>query len=528
MTIRCSLFMCAALCASAMGQAVYHTAPDWVSSDTPVSTGGALVDLDRDGWLDFVVSNGNDMAQQHIAVYYNRGDGTFPSTPDWQSADSVYNGHLDVADVNSDGWPDVAVATLGSGGTQTGPIARLYQNNNGTLTSTPVWSAPINGNAFGVAFGDMNLDGRPDLAVGTGWAYSPQASYRNYVYRNVNGALETTAGWVSSDSYHYQGMVWVSAYDNGRLDLVGVASRTYTRMYKNLGTLLETTASWSETDVANPDMIMGTAGDVTGDGRRDLIVADNNQLSGGSGRFRQYNGLGAGAFSTTANWLYSEGYCSAVALADVDADGDLDLATGAWWDYTRIFFNTGTGFGASAGWNSGVTSVIEKICFGDIDKNGLAPYTETIPAVSGRTLYYLSRQPIQEVTSVRLDGAPLALSQFTFSREHGWVSVYAAPTTQLEVSYTYSSKLDMAVTNWDDDVGNYAYYNQKVVMGDANCDGKANPADIEPFTRLLIDPAGYRAIYPDCDVDTFCDMNGDGDLDGEDVQGFVQRLITGS
>ena len=50
-----------------------------------VSTGAGLVDLDRDGWLDLVVANGNDMALQRLAVYYNRGDGTLPQTPDWQS-----------------------------------------------------------------------------------------------------------------------------------------------------------------------------------------------------------------------------------------------------------------------------------------------------------------------------------------------------------------------------------------------------------------------------------------------------------
>jgi hypothetical protein len=521
------LFASLAACATASGQTIYHGTPDWISADTQVSTGGALVDLDRDGWLDFVVSNGNDMAQQHVAVYYNRGDGTFPSLPDWQSADFVYNGHLDVADVNGDGWPDVAVATLGSGGTSTGPIARLYLNNSGTLSSTPNWTSPVNGNAFGVAFGDMNGDGRPDLAVATGWAYSPPASYRNYVYLNNNGVLLPLAGWVSSDSYHYQGFVWLSAYNNGLLDLAGAASRTQNRMYRNLGVSLETTASWIATDVATPDSVMATAGDVTGDGRRDLFIADNNQLSGGSGRFRQYNGLTSGGLSVTANWTYSDGYCSAVALADVNADGKLDLATGAWWDYTRIFFNTGTGFGASPGWNSTGTSVVEKIAFGDIDKNGLRPIDETFPA-SGAKLFYLAHQPIQEITSVQRDGITLTPAQFTFSRDHGWVSVGTAPATALVVSYTYSSKLDMAVTNWDSTLGNYAYYNQSVVMGDANCDGKTDMEDVPLFVMLLVDRPAYDAIYPDCDADTFCDMSSDGILNGADVEGFVQRLLGGA
>ena len=74
------------------------------------STGGAFADINKDGWLDFVVANGNDISIQKLVVYYNNGNGTFPTTPNWQSADSDYHGHLDVGDVNADGWPDVAVS----------------------------------------------------------------------------------------------------------------------------------------------------------------------------------------------------------------------------------------------------------------------------------------------------------------------------------------------------------------------------------------------------------------------------------
>jgi hypothetical protein len=511
--------------AVAAGQTIYHTTPDWVSADTQVSTGAALVDLDGDGWLDLVVSNGNDMAQQRLVVYHNRGDGTFPPTPDWQSAEIRYNGHLDVADVNGDGWPDVAVATLGEFST-TGPIARLYLNHSGTLSSTPDWSANVQGNAFSVAFGDMNNDGRPDLAVGTGWAYDPQHSYPNYVYLNLGGTLAATPSWVSSDTYHYQGVLWVDADDDGWLDLVGVASRTATRMYRNLGGTLETTASWQITDVASQDGIMAVAGDVTGDGAPDLLLADNNQLSGGSGRFRQYNGNVGGVFNTTASWTYAEGYCSAVALADLDSDGRLDLATGAWWDYTRIFFNKGSGFGTAHDWRSSGTSVIEKIVFGDIDKNGLRPVrTVFSPVPPGRRLFYLPHQPIQEVTAVRADGLPLLPSEYAVSHPHGWLTVGRDAADSLVVEYTASSKLDMAITNWDDTVGNFVYYNQLVVLGDANCDGHLDFGDINPFVSLLT--GTYHDLFPDCDGETFCDMNGDGRVDFGDINPFVAALSGG-
>ncbi|MBP7748160.1 MAG: VCBS repeat-containing protein [Phycisphaerae bacterium] len=505
-----------------LAQVIYSGTPDWISADTQVSTGGALVDLDLDGWLDFVVSNGNDMAQQHVAVYYNRGDGTFPPTPDWQSSDFVFNGHLDVADVNGDGWPDVAVATLGEFNT-TGPIARLYLNNEGTLSPTPDWSANVIGNAFGVAFGDMNNDGRPDLAVATGWAYSPPHHYPNYVYLNIDGTLAATPSWTSSDQYDYQGACWVDADADGWLDLAFAASGSVSRVYRNLGGVLGTTAAWQLTDQTSQDAIMVTAGDVTGDGRPDLLIADNNQISGGSGRFRQYNGQTLGFFGPTAAWTYADGYCSAVALADLDSDGRLDLATGAWWDYTRVFLNNGAGFGNAHTWRSNVTSVVEKIAFGDIEKNGLRP-VETVftPATGGQRLYHLPHRTIQEVTAVLVDGSPLAPSQYLVSRECGWLTIGVDPGAELRVAYTVSSKLDMAVTNWDSDRGNYVYYNRLFVLGDANCDGRLSFADINPFVMLLT--GVYDQYFPDCDGRNFCDMNGDGEVNFGDINPFVNAL----
>ena len=491
------------LAATAVAQTVYNNTPDWTSADTQVGTGGALVDLDRDGWVDLVVANGNDMQEQRVAVYYNQGDGTFPPTPDWQSSDTAYNGHLDVADVNGDGWPDVAVAVLGAGSVHQ-VAAKLYLNNSGTLSSSPDWESTEIANAFGCDFGDVNNDGWPDLAVATGWSYSPQFYYHNYVYLNVDGMLASSASWQSSDTYHYQGVLWVDADDDGWLDLVGVAGRTDSRGYANLGGTLETTASWATTDSPNQDGIMATAGDVNGDGIRDLFQTDNTQL-GGSGRFRQYTGLPAGFFETTYSWSYYEGYGSAVALADVNDDGLLDLATGGWWDRTRLFFNTGTGLPTTPSWSSGVTSVIEKIVFADIDKDGLMSAIETFPGDGTRRLFCLARQPIQEITLIDIDGLE-EVFDYTYSREHGWIAVEQAPEIALEVRYTYSKRLDMAITNWDNDVGNYVYYNQLGCLADLDGDGDT---DLSDLAFLLADYG--------CTSGCVADLDDDGDTDLSDL-----------
>ena len=81
-----------------------ETTPSWVSSDqSNYTTGAALADMDNDGWLDFIVSNGNDMSRQKVAIYYNNGDGTFPSMPKGTSLELESNGHLSVGDIDKDG-----------------------------------------------------------------------------------------------------------------------------------------------------------------------------------------------------------------------------------------------------------------------------------------------------------------------------------------------------------------------------------------------------------------------------------------
>ncbi len=284
---------------------VYSLTPDWVSSSSHYSTGGAFADFNNDDWLDFVVSDGNDMGQGHVRLYMNDGDGHLPTTASWESADVAYNGHLDVADINGDGWCDVAVSYLGTG-SSLGPIARVYLNNNGVLSSSPSWTANIIGNAFGVDFGDMNNDGRPDLAIATGWSYDSY-QYHTYVYLNVDGAYESSPSWESEDENIYMNVLWVDADDDGWLDLAGIADSTQTQIYRNINGILETTASWYSTDSANQFGIMLTAGDVTGDGIRDLFATDNTQL-GGDGYFKQYTGLSTGFFETTHSWVYYGDY----------------------------------------------------------------------------------------------------------------------------------------------------------------------------------------------------------------------------
>jgi hypothetical protein len=230
-------------------------------------------------------------------------------------------------------------------------------------------------------------------------------------------------------------------------------------------------------------------------------------------------------FVPLPSWTYYDGYGSAVALADVNFDGYLDLATGAWWDNTRLFYGQGLKLSLSPDWSSTGTSVVEKIVFGDVDEDGLRYPVEVFDtAGSGQHLFQLSRQPIDGIESISVDGNVLGPDQFTVDRAHAWVAVGPEATERVTVRYIYSLKPDMAVTNWDDGKGNYLYYNNNdaPTFGQFDGDTDVDLDDFDSFVDCLTGPDG--GLPSGCEAG---DMDLDEDVDMTDVSWFL-RVFTGA
>jgi hypothetical protein len=117
-------------------------------------SGVGLIDYDNDGWLDIYLVNGSTFdaldgkqTPPHAALFHNNHDGTFT---DVAAKAGVTNDRwgfgVAIGDFDNDGWPDIAVTNYGKN--------RLYHNNhNGTFTDVAEkagialgnWSAGVTG-----------------------------------------------------------------------------------------------------------------------------------------------------------------------------------------------------------------------------------------------------------------------------------------------------------------------------------------------------------------------------------------------
>ncbi len=428
--------------------------PDWQGSPLGrYGTGCALRDLDGDNLPDLLVANGNDMARQPLVVFRNLG-GSFPAAPTWTSADIDYHGHLDLADVDGDGKLDCAVAVyIGAGGFGTPGKVKLYQGNgDGTFSANPIWTSAAGFYCFSVAFGDVNMDGRPDLACVAGEPYN-HLRERYRVFRNVGGTLETTPYWQSADNHAGLDVTWGDVNGDGILDLAFAGSSNGlpadpNEVYLGSGTTLQDTPVWRSQDghdYANTLCL----GDLNGDGWLDLAVADNNQNIGGvgNGRLKLFLNNGAGTLGATPVWTSAfDGYGSHVSFGDADADGDLDLAAGSWWGTVRIYENQAGVLPIVPAWQSTTNSVIENIAWEDVDNDGLQPNLTALFTGNGtRRLFTLPRRPVR-VQSVEVDGVPLGSSQFFPSAEQGWLTIGSPPGPGVPVTVQYAATvaLDLA------------------------------------------------------------------------------------
>ena len=304
-----------------------------------------LADVTGDGALDLLTAGADD-AGAVANAYVNDGRGTFATVSPVSDAGLVFSS-ADFGDVDGDGDDDFVSVGLGDGDV---PRARLYRNDDSDRLVaselegvTPVFRAAT-------VLGDLDGDGRPDLiAIGRTDANTDRTpTYFAGAYRNRDGRFEAypdhglpALGNAAAASADVDG--------DGDLDvaLIGRArSGAFDGgVFLNDGTGRFTPAAGN--DVRGlVDGALAFA-DLDGDGDVDLVAAGRNEGQAPQLFVHVNDGAGGFVIDAVRSASLTPVAESSIAAAAFDGDGDVDLALAGFAPtgrYVGIHLNDGAGF----------------------------------------------------------------------------------------------------------------------------------------------------------------------------------------
>jgi hypothetical protein len=274
-----------------------------------------LVDLNGDGKVDFLAATGiyTDHGSQpgFLSLRMQNPTGGL-SLPPAHLTTGAGPANLAVGDLNGDGLPDIAVANADSGS-----VSIFFQNPAapGTFTAGPVLMTPGR-TPLDVAIGDLDGDGRMDIAVAASGANSALVFYQTTT-AGTFGAAASVA--VNGDP---QAVAIGDLDGDGKMDLaVATASNLVSVRFQ------------SGAFATGPDLAVGQQPvsvkivDLDGDGKMDLLTSNF-----GSPTAPDHLGLSvvlqaatAGTFAAAASYDVGDNRSAALAVGDLDGDGKLDI-----------------------------------------------------------------------------------------------------------------------------------------------------------------------------------------------------------
>jgi uncharacterized delta-60 repeat protein/uncharacterized repeat protein (TIGR02059 family) len=269
-------------------------------------------DLNGDGKADLIATNINDNTGKQVSVLQNNGDGTFANHVDYATGYNSfpYPTSVTSADIDGDGKADLIVANYMNNGVS---VLKNTSTQNGAISFANKVNFSAGANPNSVTSADVDGDGKADLIVANLNA--------DTVSVLKNTSANGTIGFASPVPY-------------------ATGDRPYSV----------------------------TSADIDGDGKADLIVAND-----GSDTVSVLKNNGDGTFAAKVDYATGDTPVS-VTAADVDGDGRVDLVVGnGRSDTVSVLKNNGNGtFAAKVDYAVSVNYVDRAVIAADIDGNGMA------------------------------------------------------------------------------------------------------------------------------------------------------------
>jgi len=295
------------------------------SAGQPFFLKTVIGDLDGDGRNDVASFTNATINGSDVVVLYQDQDGTFHV---FISINSISDlgltavNDIAIGDLNGDGRADLAIlgnplpVTIGNGP----QLEVLYQDSNGNLSPPVRYTITDQSFSLGLrmAIGDLNSDGRNDLVF--------SGSPIRVMLQTPDGTLGTIFDMNALTTF--LGEVHIADMDaDGRNDIVFQAGDKSIGILRQVAPGVFSNAPGNYPVVTNlaPAFNTFAVGDVNGDGKNDVVVVD----AGNSGFLNIFLQNGSGTLDSPQLVTVTDNPLFGIEIADMDKDGRNDIVCDA-------------------------------------------------------------------------------------------------------------------------------------------------------------------------------------------------------
>ena len=308
----------------------------------------AVGDLDGDGNQDLVAASVTNSA---LVLLFGDGTGRFDRRTDLLNPFGPVA--VEVVDLDGNGTLDIVSANVRSS-----DVSVWLGDGLGSFDA-PGLPLSTDSTTQGIATGDFNGDGTPDILAAAGDLL--------IFFGQGQGAFGA-ATKVDEDPFSLGSFQDVAIADldaDGDLDIIGFAFRDPVHVF--LGNGAGEFESGDSVSINN--VISGAAADISGDGRTDLIVISDNSFRGGRD-VHTLTGLGDGTFGNRVSFDSGE-RATSIVVVDVDGDEHSDMVvTNQLSGNVAVFHGRGAGeFEEAVSIEVGVSP--RDVATGDVNGDGM-------------------------------------------------------------------------------------------------------------------------------------------------------------